>query len=293
MAKTLWILVLIITSTFTALGQRLSTVTIPKDDLNKVIATYRSAPPESFVHDWMRKLPPAATSDASAHPEIIRNLPSEIAKLRVDDKELEEAITQVLGPILAQYDRGRSYQIIVVKHPTPSILFDSIATLVITTGLLDRINSDDAFLGAVGHEIAHELNAKRLRDLRQQYQTVLASSDSTVALNSVLIRLAEVELDCDAFAAITLAVIGRNPAEFASLLQNIAKEFHEELALVHPSVQIRASLITSIVPQESLQVKPQVTKQLAAMKSLVARIHQHFNSKEKLKRRTDHTQDSR
>jgi hypothetical protein len=37
-------------------------------------------------------------------------------------------------------------------------------------------------------------------------------------------------------------------------------------------VEIRAKVITRIVPQESLQVTPQVTKQLIAMKSLLARI---------------------
>ncbi len=272
MQKTLSILLLVITLAITTFGQRLSTVTIPKEELNKIIATYRAETPESFVSGWMRKLPSPATRDASVHPELITSLPSEITKLRVDDKQLEETITQVLGPVLSQYDRGRSYRIVVIRHPTPSILFDSMATLVITTAMLDRVNSDDALLGAVGHEIAHELNAMRLRELRRQFQTVLMSSESTMALNTVLIKLAEVELDCDAFAAMTLAAIGRNPAEFVNLLQSIAKEFHDELALDHPSVEIRAKVITRIVPQESLQVTPQVTKQLIAMKSLLARI---------------------
>jgi hypothetical protein len=272
MSKTLAILALILVSAITTFSQRLSTVTIPKEDLNKIIAAYRAETPTSFVEGWMRKLPAPATRDASVHPELITSLPSELTKLRVDDKQLEETITQVLGPVLSQYDRGRSYRIVVIRHPTPSILFDSMATLVITTAMLDRVDSDDALLGAVGHEIAHELNAKRLRELRRQFQTVLTSSDSTMALNTVLIKLAELEFDCDAFAAMTLAAIGRNPAEFANLLQSIAKEFHDELALDHPSVEIRAKVITSIVPQESLQVKPQVTKQLIAMKSLLARI---------------------
>lgn len=272
MKKTLSILFLIIASSITTFGQRLSTVSIPKDELNKIIATYRSATPEFFVRDWMRKLPPPATRNASAHLELIRTLPSEIAKLRIADQELEETITQVLGPVLSQYDRGRSYRIIVVRHSVPSILFDSMATLVITTGMLEQVQSDDELLGAVGHEIAHELNAKRLRELRQQYQTVSASSDSTLALNATLIKLAELEIECDAFAAMTMAAIGRNPAEFANLLRNIAKAFPDQLASDHPSVQIRVKVITSIVPQDSLQVKPQVTKNFLAMKSLAARI---------------------
>ncbi len=70
----------------------------------------------------------------------------------------------------------------------------------------------------------------------------------------------------------TMAAIGRNPAEFANLLQNIAKAFPDQLAADHPAVQIRVKVITSIVPQVSLQVKPQVTKNFLAMKSLAARI---------------------
>jgi hypothetical protein len=55
-------------------------------------------------------------------------------------------------------------------------------------------------------------------------------------------------------------------------LLGISKDFHEQLATDHPSAQIRATLISSIVPDEALKVKPQETKYFLAMKSLAAQL---------------------
>jgi hypothetical protein len=284
--KILFVITLLMTSVASAFSQRL-TASVPKDDLKTIIAQYKSATPETLVHQWMRTMPPPATANASFHPEIIRNLPPEVAKLRIDNKELEETVSQVLGPVLSQYNRGRAYRIVIIGHATPSILFDLVATLVITTGMLNRVESDDALLGAVAHEIAHELNAASLRDLRKRYQVLAASSPTDVLLQQTLIQLAEVELDCDAFAAMTLAVIGRNPKEFANLLLGINKDFHEQLATDHPPAQIRATLITSIVPDAALKVKPQATKYFLAMKSLAAQLPP--SAQKKINRPLNHT----
>jgi Zn-dependent protease with chaperone function len=144
---------------------------------------------------------------------------------------------------------------------------DSVATLVISTGLLQRAPTDDALLGAVAHEIAHEFYARRLRELKQQYLLLSASGDA-IPMQRTRVEVAELELDCDAFAAMTLAVIGRNPKEFSNLLIAISKDFNEQVAPDHPSADLRAKFITGIVRQETLAVTPQVTKQLLAMKSL-------------------------
>jgi hypothetical protein len=267
MSKTLSSFILVLVLSLSIGAQNVATTSIPKDDMKKIIAQYRSRSTESFVNDWMRRMPPPATTNAAAHKEIVEKLPAQIAKLRIADRDLEEAITQVLAPVLSQYGRSRSYQVVVINYSVPTIMTDSIATLVISTGLLQRAPSDDALLGAVGHEIAHEFYARRLRELKQQY-TLLATSENGPATETTRIEIAKIELDCDAFAAMTLAVIGRNPNEFSSLLTGISKDFKEQLAPDHPSADLRAQFITSIVPEETLQVKPQVTKQLLAMKSL-------------------------
>ena len=272
MMKLLSTTCLIIALVATAFAQQLSKTEIPREDFQKIVAEYHSASPESFVHTWMRTLPAPATANASLHPEIIKNLPAPIAKLRVNDNELEEEIAQVLGPVLSQYNRGRSYQIIIIQYPTPAIIFDSVATLVISTGMLFHAESDDALLGAVAHEIAHELYAKRLRDLRQKYQLLSRDPDNGGLLHATLVSLAEVELQCDAFAAVTLSVIGRNPKEFAKLLLDLSSDFHEDIATDHPSAEIRAKLISAIVPQAALAVEPQRTKHLVITKMLAARV---------------------
>lgn len=268
MTKTLCsFLLIILVLSLSVTGQNLSTTPITKSELNKLIAQYRGQSPESFVQDWMRRMPAPATTNASAHKEILETLPPEIARLRIADHDLEEAVTQVLGPVLSQYNRGRSYQIVVINHPVPTMMSDSIATLVISTGLLQRATSHDALLGAAAHEIAHEFYNRDLRNLKQRY-LLLSHSDNAALIETTRIQIARLELDCDAFAAMTLAVIGRNPKEFSNLLVGISKDFHEQLAPDHPSAELRAQFITSIVPQETLKVKPQATKQLLAMKSL-------------------------
>lgn len=281
MSKSLYTFVLLLVVSLTIAAQNVSTTTIPKDDQKKIIAQYHAQSAESFVHDWMRQMPAPATTNAAAHPEILASLPSEIAKLRIADQELEEAVAQVLGPVLSQYGRGRSYQIVVINYDAPTIMSDSVTTLVISTGFLQRAPSDDALLGAVAHEIAHEFYARRLRDLKQQYRLLSAASENGAAMEATRVQIAKLELDCDAFAAMTLAVIGRNPKEFSDLLVGISKDFHEQIAPDHPSTALRAQFITSIVPEETLQVKPQVTPRLVAMKTLAVRAALAFNKKKK------------
>jgi hypothetical protein len=271
MKKSLSVVLLLACFCLSTFSQSISLTTIPKDEVNKLISHYQQSSPSAFIQSWIRGIPAPTVTNVAFRRQILANLPPQLLKLRVENKELEEAVAQVLGPVLALYNRARVYEIIIVQHPTPMVMSDSGVALIITTGMLERTSSDDLLLGIVAHEIGHEYYARRSHDLKQKYRMLSATPDSDMLLKDVLIKLSEVELDCDAFSAMTLAVIGRNPAPFANHLISIGKEYKEQLTPDHPSAELRARIITSIVPKSVLDVQPQVTKQLLVMKSLLAR----------------------
>jgi predicted Zn-dependent protease len=150
---------------------------------------------------------------------------------------------------------------------------DSGVALVLSTGLLQRASSDDELLGIVAHELGHEYYTRRSYDLRQRYNTLSTLPDATVPINQVLAELSRVELDCDAFSAMTLATIGRNPTEFAKHLLSVDKEYNHQVQSDHPAAQVRARLITGIIPDKVLSIQPQTTRQLQNMKALVAQLN--------------------
>lgn len=242
---------------------------VPKTEVDKLISEYKKSEPETLVHAWMRQMPAPNIKNVAFRKEILDNLPSQVTKLRINDKNLEEAVTQVLGPVLALYNRSRVYEIIVVRHPVPMAMSDSGVALVITTGLLQRISSDDELLGIVAHELGHEYYTKRSYVLRQKQKSLSAIADSTVPMNQVLAELSRVELDCDAFSAMTLATIGRNPAEFAKHLLAVERDYDHQTQGGHPDAHVRAKLITGIVSDKVLSIRPQKTQQLRAMKTLL------------------------
>ncbi len=271
MKKSLCIALLIISCSFSICGQTLSSAEIPKDEINKLVRTYRQSTPHAFIQQWIREMPPPIIKNVAFRKQILTSLPPGILKLRVQNRDLENAVAQVLGPVLALYNRSGIYEIIIVNHPSPLVMSDSGVALVITTGMLQRTTSDDMLLGIVAHEIGHEYYTQRTHDLRQQYQLLLANTDSGFLLKQVLVKLAEIELQCDAFSAITLAAIGRNPTYFGEHLIAISNEFKGRLSADdHPPAKLRASFITSIVPKEVLQIQPQNTKQLQSVKLLLA-----------------------
>jgi hypothetical protein len=270
MKQSLSVVLLLACFCLSTFSQSVSSTTVPKDEVNKCIRHYQQSSPDSFVQTWMREMPAPIVKNVAFRKRILDGLPPELLRLRVKNKELEEAVAQVLGPVLALYNRARVYEIIIVRHPTPMVMSDSGVALIITTGMLERTSSDDLLLGIVAHEIGHEYNAQRSHDLKQQYRMLSDTPGSGILLNDTLVKLAHVELDCDAFSAMTLAVIGRNPAPFANHLISIGKEYKEQLTPDHPSAELRARIITSIVPKSVLDVQPQVTKQLLVMNALLA-----------------------
>ena len=230
MKKSLSILLLLACFSLSTFSQSLSSTTIPKDQVNKRIRHYQQSSPDSFVQTWVREMPAPTMRNVAFRKRILDSLPPDLLRLRVNNKELEEAVAQVLGPVMALYNRLRVYEIIIVRHPTPLVMSDSGVALVITTGMLERTSSDDLLLGIVAHEIGHEYNAQRSHDLKQQLRILANTPDTEMAQRQILIGLAQIELDCDAFSSHDP---GNHRAATLPRLQNhllsTSKEYKEQL----------------------------------------------------------------
>src|SRR5207237_5090118 len=120
---------------------------------------------------------------------VLKNLPSELVKLRVNDPPMIAALRQVIKPVLDLYNRTDAYELIIIQHPMPLVMSDSGVVVLFTTGTLVRAVSDDELLGLAAHEIGHELLASRsvmFRNLHEQAFSVPGISLQTFVLRQEL-----------------------------------------------------------------------------------------------------------
>jgi hypothetical protein len=152
--------------------------------------------------------------------------------LTVITGEPVERFKAALQPVLAYHKRDGKLTILVVRSEKPRAYVAVRAALIITTKLM-LIASEAELRGIIAHELAHEyLWEERDRAFKEKDQS----------------SLREIELFCDAVAAITLKAIGDDPVSYARALQrmtyigittgNVTR--HE--TKTHPSLDARMKL---------------------------------------------------
>ena len=116
-------------------------------------------------------------------------------ELTVISGERVERLKAALQPVLAYHKRDGKLPIFVVRSEQPKAFVAVRAALIITTKLM-LITSEAELRGIVAHELAHEyLWEERDRAFKEKDESTLR----------------EIELFCDAVAAITLKEIGDDP----------------------------------------------------------------------------------
>jgi predicted Zn-dependent protease len=146
--------------------------------------------------------------------------------------ERVERLKAALQRVLTYHKRDGKLPIFVVRSEQPKAFVACRAVLIITTKLM-LITSEAELRGIVAHELAHEY-------LWEERERAFNEKDESL--------LREIELFCDAVAAITLKEIGDNPVLFSQALERMtyigitAGNATRSETKTHPSLDARVKL---------------------------------------------------
>jgi hypothetical protein len=143
--------------------------------------------------------------------------------------------------------------------------------LVISTGMIERAQSDDELLGYVAHEIGHEFFVKYSVAVNYLQRMILTGGNEQVLVYRVAELLAIIELQCDAFAALTLASLRHSPLEFVKSIEQDSLEFPDRRASARPAEQDRRKVVEDVLPASALNVLPRQSEAFHHLKQMVLR----------------------
>lgn len=200
------------------------------------------------VRSALNRALPARVTDSDKEL-LMKNLPAMVHQNRIHDSNQLARLQERLATTLNLYHRNGVVELIIFSHAEPIVLSKAGAVLVFSTELLRIVGSDEAALiGVAAHELAHEYVA-------------LEFLEALRAAN--LSRMREIELFCDAVAAVVLIELGFDPAAYAKVLDKIATHTPAAATLndgtnSHPAVSSRVKLITNIAAlfQRRNQLRP-------------------------------------
>ena len=247
-----------------------SSVSLAESDIGQTIAAYRSDNPKAVVASFISTMPPPVR-DQAFRDSIHHSLPPEVTNFRVTDPQIIVGVRNLVEPVLTLYGRTKVYDLIVIDHKIPFIMADSGVVLVISTGAVACATSDDELLGYVAHEVGHEYFVRysvAANDLRR----VLRDGRHEPALTRKMAEaLALIEIQCDAFAALTLAAMRRDPLAFISGYERMDRVYPLFLAEQHPPDKARRQVVSSILPKRELRVLAHESEALRVLKGTIYR----------------------
>jgi hypothetical protein len=199
------------------------------------------------VETLKRQMPPTVKSQ-SFRDTVLKNLPSGVLKARLTDQQITLELRRLLEPVLSLY--GRNYDLIIVQSPVPSILSDSGVVVVITTAMIQQAESDDELLGYVAHEIGHEYFFSYSLYSRQLIRAVAMQGNEPLLRSKMNEVLSIIELQCDAFSAITLTHLHYDPMAFIESMERIDAKYPNLPRDNHPLTKLRRQVVEQVsLPQ--------------------------------------------
>ena len=239
-----------------------------------VIAEYHTNDPAAQVKIWKQQItrPSGNPRFAEFQAERLREWEAtEFAPYRVNDPALIVQIREVFNPVLQLYNRQNCFAIILIDHPIPIMMNDNGVLMMISKGLIERARSDDEILGHVAHELAHDLHWRRTARARSTLARCheRGSLDSPDAGNA-RDKLARIEMECDAFSALTLSALGRNAILFAQYLEATERDYPDYLSLDLPPANLRAKVIAEVLPNGAAHPVPQMTEAFQKLKTMLS-----------------------
>ena len=244
----------------------------PAAAADAVIAEYRTDDPAASVRVWQTQM--TRTSGNPRFAEFQKERleewqKTEFAPHLLEDPQVTALVLEIIRPALVLYRRQDCFKLLVVEHPVPVAMNDSGVLLMITTGLVERATSDDEILGVVAHELDHDIHWRRTARARQKLELYEHGAGTELLARQERDELAKIELECDAFSAVTLAAMGRNPGVFGHYLLAAARDYPDLVAENMPAAEERARVIEHVVPATALSTPPRQSEALKKLKALL------------------------
>lgn len=238
-----------------------------------VIAEYRTDDPAERVKVWQSEIthPSGNSKFKEFQAERLREWEAtEFAKYRLDDPQITALVAEVIRPVLRLYGRENCFKLIIIDHPAPVAMNDSAVILMFSTGMLERATSDDGLLGHTTHEVGHDLFWRRTAQARQALELHrTGATRAAMTERQAYDELLKIELECDAFGAVTLAAMGRNPLATARSHETFAREYPDYERPDLPPAALRVKVIEGVVPAAAAHTTPQTSEALTKLKALL------------------------
>jgi hypothetical protein len=244
---------------------------VSRQDLSETISFYKTLSRTNAVKTFQAKMPAPVTNEKTRRA-VLDNLPAAVLKLKIENAEITIKLEKLLEPILKLYRRNGVYEIIVIKHQTPIMFSDTGVVLVVSTGLLARVMSDDELLGYTAHEIGHEYYAQYSIYTRHLLKLVAENGQEIALSRKYVEALALIELQCDGFAALTLNTLGYNSLSFIEGFEATGRDFPNHSYGNHPPDAQRRKFVEQIALKTNLSIKPRASAELIALKDLLSKI---------------------
>jgi len=200
-------------------------------------------------------------------PKVRRIILNEFGKIRIEDASAVRKIRKIIAPIMEFYDRKGFYEIFLLDHKSPYIMEHSGVALIITTGLILEAKTEDEILGFVAHEIGHEYFSIYTRLSEQLFVAVHKNGREKALSRHFAKILAILELQCDAFAALTLYHLGYNQRAFTEAAERFSGEFPADPEAYHPKSKVRRRFVEKLVPSKTSADRKQTGKLLKEVQS--------------------------
>ena len=250
---------------------------LSEQDILETISSFKTNDISKTVSDFKKKMP-RPNRDKKTRKLALKKINDEFGKIIVNDFDLKEKIRKLIYPILRFYDREKTYDLIIIKNKTPFIMNQSGVVLVISTGLLLETESDDALLGFIAHEVGHEYFIEYSKYSEHLFVTVKLNGNERALSRHFAHILAILELQCDAFAAITLAHLGYHPTAFAEAAERISGKFPVDPKAYHPSATMRKRVAREVLPKTLNQTgKQKFSPLFKKIRQAVSRSSIHSN----------------
>jgi len=150
---------------------------------------------------------------------------------------------------------------------------DSGVVVVITTGMLSKITNDAELEGLIAHEVGHEYFAQYSIYTKYLFQKVTDSGNEIALKRNLSKLLMLLELQCDAFGALTSFHLGYDPLAFIDCLERVAKKFPNHSTNFHPVEEVRRRVVSSLFPSSySIKNTKKASALLISVKTDVQKI---------------------
>jgi Peptidase family M48 len=224
-----------------------NTATLTSQDILDTISTLKTDNPSKTVAMYKGKISPPVT-DKKSIDLILGTQPPKLAELRLHNPVIEEKIRELIKPVLELY--GRKYEIIIIDHEMPYAMSDSGVLLVVSTGLFVQAESVDEVLGYIAHEVGHEYYLHYSVYAKYLLNLVESKEKEPALMRKFNEVLSLIELESDAFSAITVAHLGFDPTAFIAGFERVEGKYAAKGKPYHPSIAVRRQVVESVVPKE-------------------------------------------